>query len=132
MRILQPRYVYLCSYGAYIMNNLFTYVSTINSSSENELIVERNVVEELVEDNGVVTQYSEQIVKFRNGVTIKQSIEKEVESSNTEVVCEESFINYEVLFEPENYDITPKRKNFINHCQEAFWVKISTVQNANT
>ena len=103
----------------------------INCSSENELIVERNVVEELVKDNGIVIQYSEQIVKFRNGVTIKQSIEKDVGSSNAEVVCEESFIDYEVLFEPENYDITPKRKYFINHCQEAFWVKISTEQNTN-
>ncbi|WP_432458933.1 MULTISPECIES: hypothetical protein [unclassified Agarivorans] len=114
------------------MNNLFTYVSIITNSLENQLIVERNIVNELVEDDGVVTQYSEQIVKFRNGVTIKQSIEKDVESSNTEVACEESFINYEVLFEPEDYDINPKRKNFINHCQEAFWVKISTVQNAKT
>lgn len=103
----------------------------INDACENEFIVERNVVEELVEDNGIVTQYSEKIVKFSNGVIIKQSIEKDLESLNPEVVCEDSFIDYEVLFEPENYDITPKHKNFINHCQEAFWIKISTAQNIN-
>lgn len=92
------------------MNNLFAYVSMMKSHSENESIVERNVVEELLEDDGIVTQYSEQIVKFRNDVTIKQSIEKDVGSSNTEVVCEETFINYEVLFEPENCGIMSKRK----------------------
>ena len=111
------------------MNNLFTYVSVINSTSDNEFIVERNVVEELVEDDGMVIHYSEQIVKFKNGVTIKQSMDKEVGASNPEVVCEECFINYEVISEPENYDITPKHKNFINHCQETFWIKISAAQN---
>ena len=60
------------------MNNLFTYVSTITRAPENEFIVERNIVNELIEDDGVVTQYSDQIVKFINGVTIKQSIEKDV------------------------------------------------------
>jgi len=56
-------------------------------------------------------------------------IKKDIEASNNAVVCEESFIDYNVLFEPENYDITPKRKNFINHCQEDFWIKINIAQN---
>lgn len=111
------------------MNNLFTYVSLINNTADNKFIVERNVIEELVEDDGIIINYSEQIVKFKNGVTIKHSMEKEIVASNPEVICEECFINYEVISEPENYNITPKHKNFINHCQEKFWIKINTVHN---
>ena len=112
------------------MNNLFTYVSTINNLDAREFVVDRKMVEESVENDGIITNYSEQIVKFRNGVIIKQCVEKDCNFSHPEVVCEECFINYKVLFEPDNYDITPKQKNFINHCQETFWLKISAVQNA--
>lgn len=111
------------------MNNLFTYVSAINNLSERGFVVERNIVEDLVEDDGIITRYSEQIIKFRNEVIIKQCVEKDVGYSSSGVCCDECFINYEVLFEPEDYDITPKTKNFINHCQEKFWLKISAVQN---
>ncbi|MGL1956797.1 MAG: hypothetical protein OCD00_05710 [Colwellia sp.] len=111
------------------MNNLFTYVSTINSPYAGKFVVERKTVKESVENDGIITNYSEQIVKFRNGVIIKQCVEKDGIFSNSEVVCEECFINYEVLFEPDNYDVKPKRKSFINHCQETFWLKISAVQN---
>ncbi|AGH81644.1 hypothetical protein PCNPT3_08530 [Psychromonas sp. CNPT3] len=110
------------------MNNLFTYVSAINDSDAGEFVVERKRVEESEEHDGIITYYSEQIVKFKNGVIIKQCVEKDANFSHPEVVCEECFINYDVLFEPDNYDITPKQKNFINHCQEIFWLKISAVQ----
>lgn len=112
------------------MNKLFSYVSLIKNTPESEFIVDRNFTEKVVEDDWSITNYLEQIVTFKNGVIIKQCMEKDVGVSNPDIVCEECFISYEILKEPESYSIMPKRKTFSSHCQEAFWLKINSVQSS--
>lgn len=102
------------------MNNLSTYVSTIKNTSESEFVVKRSVNEESIEEDGIVTKHSEEVITFKNGVVTKQSIENEIGAADLEMACEECFITYEVLSEPVGYCIKPKRKNFINNCQERF------------
>ncbi len=111
------------------MNNLFSYITLIKNSPDSKLIVDRVFTEETVEDDWSITQYSEQIVTFQNGVVIKQTMENDLEASDTDMACEECFIDYEVLKEPETCSVMPKSKNFINQCQEEFWLKINSVQN---
>lgn len=107
------------------MNNLFTYVSAIKSELPNELIVEKILSEESYEDNGVLTENSELIVTFKNGVTVKQSVELDSNIKVSDMTCAECWISYQVILEPEGVNISPKRKNFINKCQESFWLKIN-------
>ncbi|MCE0494899.1 hypothetical protein [Vibrio salinus] len=115
--------------GREIMDNLFTYVSLIKNSPESEWIVKQTVEQETVEDDWSVSHYSEQLFTFKNGVVIRKCMEKELGDTNPDIVCEECFINYEVLAEPEHLNVSPKSKNFINLCQEAFWLKINKAQN---
>jgi hypothetical protein len=111
------------------MNQLFFYVTLIKHDPENAFIVDRQSCEEHTSDDWSTSCISEQILTFKNGVKIKQSIEKETEASQPDVACEECFISYEVLTEPSDCEIMPKTKRFINQCQEAFWLKMNTIQN---
>lgn len=107
------------------MNNLFTYVSAIKSELPNKLIVKKNLSAESYEENGILTENSELIVTFKNGVTIKQSVEFDSNIKVSDMTCAECWISYQVISEPEGVNISPKLKNFTNKCQESFWLKIN-------
>lgn len=111
------------------MNNLFTYVSAIKSESLSELIVGKSLSEESYEEDGILTVNSELVVTFENGVTIKQSVEFDSNIKVSNMTCAECWISYQVISEPEGINISPKQKNFINTCQESFWLKINTAKN---
>ncbi|MDW6002250.1 hypothetical protein [Vibrio mangrovi] len=111
------------------MNQLFTYISAIRQES-GALIAGQQLYQDVTEEDGVLVENSELIVTFHNGVIMKQSIESEHQEEPTDLACAECWISYEIISEPEGLRITPKRKTFINTCQEAFWLKINAVQSA--
>ncbi|MBD1577009.1 MULTISPECIES: hypothetical protein [Vibrio] len=107
------------------MNNLFNYVAAIKNDETHKIKKWECKSEELNEEDGVVTEIKEYDFFFHNGVVIKQSIEREIGEMDSDLVCQECFISYELISEPTSLDIRPKRKNFINICQESFWLKIN-------
>lgn len=110
------------------MNKLATYISAIKNDTPDKLVSERLLTEDRVQDDGVVTAYTEQTVRFVNGVTIQQSIEMDLENADHTTACRECWISYEVISEPADLNILPKRKVFVNECQETFWLKINMRQ----
>lgn len=110
------------------MNNLFTYISAMKDESPSGLIAEKVLSEQSFEEDGVLTESSELIVTFTNGVSVKQSVEFEHGEVTSGTVCTECWISYEVVAEPKGLYVKPKRKDFINKCQESFWLKINQVQ----
>eukprot|EP00764_Aduncisulcus_paluster_P010825 gnl/Carplike_NY0171/3894_a5253_395.p1 GENE.gnl/Carplike_NY0171/3894_a5253_395~~gnl/Carplike_NY0171/3894_a5253_395.p1 ORF type:complete len:114 (+),score=5.49 gnl/Carplike_NY0171/3894_a5253_395:28-369(+) len=112
------------------MNDLYLYVSLIKNSNSDSFVVDRTSTGDVSEADGVLTEYIEQTVTFENGVIIKQCVEFEQGEVAPDVVCAECWISYEVLSEPSGLDIWPKRKSFVNQCQEAFWLKMSMTHKA--
>ena len=80
------------------MNNLFAYVSAMKDEAPSGLIAEKALSEKSFEEDGILTESSE------------------------------FWISYEVVAEPKGLNVRPKRKGFINKCQESFWLKINQVQ----
>lgn len=110
------------------MNNLFTYISAMKNESPSDLIAEKALSEQSFEEDGVLTESSELIVIFTNGVSVKQSVEFEHDEAVSDTVCTECWISYEVVAEPTELNVKPKRKCFINQCQESFGLKMNQVQ----
>ena len=121
------------------MHNLFTYVSAINqvtasTVASNKFITEQLLSTDTSEDDGIVTESAERLVTFTNGVKVKQTIEfDDVQEGfdvqgQSDAVCAECWISYSVVCEPEGLNIQPKRKSFINKCQQSFWLKMSRSQ----
>ncbi|AKH21861.1 hypothetical protein [Sedimenticola thiotaurini] len=108
------------------MNKLATYISAIKNGTPDKLIADRQLKEERVKDDDLVTEYREQTVRFVNGVTIQQSIEVDLDNTVQSSACPECWISYKVVAEPADLNIVPKRKVFVNACQESFWLKINT------
>lgn len=110
------------------MNKLATYISAITTGNPEGVITQRQVKEDTRQDDGLVTTCTEQMVDFVNGVTILQSMEIDQDDHNHLAACPECWISYEVVSAPPGLNISPRRKVFVNQCQEAFWLKINTVQ----
>jgi len=110
------------------MNNLFSYVSALKESDPLLPITAQRTADNSYTDDGVEISSSEVITEFANGVTLKQQIEFDSSEQPYKQVCAECWISYEVLFEPENVTVRPKKKSFINSCQESFWLKINKSQ----
>lgn len=115
------------------MNNLSTYVAAINQvvvnkAASNEFITEQLFATDSSEDDGIVTESTERLVTFANGVQVKQTIEFDDVEEDADVVCAECWISYAVISAPEGLMIQPQRKHFINKCQEAFWLKMQRAQ----
>ena len=112
------------------MENIFTYISAIKNESSNELIIERSFSDQSYEEDGILIESSELMVAFVNGVIVKQCIEIDSCVANeivkSDMVCDECWISYQVVSEPDELNVLPKRKHFINKCQESFWLKINT------
>ncbi|EKO3978835.1 hypothetical protein FNJ21_004354 [Vibrio fluvialis] len=115
------------------MNDLHFYVAAIVDRDALVAIAKREITEEITEeitldDNGEQLCTREQTVTFSNGVVVHQSVEQTFEHSLNEAVCAECWISYRVVHEPETMNITPKRKHFINTCQQSFWLSIRRMQ----
>lgn len=110
------------------MNKLVTYISAIKTGSPEGLISDRQLQEDKRQDDGLITTCTEQTVSFVNGVTIRHSMEIDQDDDNHLAACPECWISYEVVSAPPGLNISPRRKVFVNQCQEAFWLKINTVQ----
>ncbi len=80
-----------------IMNNLFTYVSALKEESPGLCIVEKVLLDNSFEDEGILITSTELTVKFENGVTLKQQIEFEGNDNPTDMVCSECWISYEII-----------------------------------
>lgn len=112
-----------------LMNDLHFYVAAIVDHNALVTIAKREITEEItLDDNGEQLCTREQTVTFSNGVVVHQSVEQTFEHSLSETVCAECWISYRVVHEPERLDITPKRKHFINTCQQSFWLNIRRMQ----
>lgn len=110
------------------MNNLFTYILAMNEGSGCLTFAEETNRAQTLEEDGIVTESSELTAKFINGVTIRKLTELESSAHFSEAVCEECWISYEVIEQPNTINIKPKKESFTNKCQEAFWLKIKKVQ----
>ena len=109
------------------MNNLFTYISAMKEESDGLSIVEKLFNKQTSDEDGILMENSELLVKFNNGVAVRKLTERELSGHITDAVCEECWISYEVTEQPSNLNIVPKTKNFANQCQESFWLKINRV-----
>jgi len=114
-----------------MMNNLIMYVLAISNKDPDGIIVDQSRIEECYEEHGVLMESSELNVTFSNGVILKRIIELEQTNVETEMTCKECWISYEVVFEPTHVDIHPKKKQFINQCQESFWLKMNANMQKN-
>jgi len=110
------------------MNNLFTYILALKESISGLTIIEQVSNENNIEEDGVLIEKNEVIVKFDNGVTLRKQIEYDHIGTMSDEVCSEYWIDYDVISQPENVRITPNKKSFTNECQEIFWLKINQVQ----
>lgn len=111
------------------MNDLHFYVAAIVDRNALVTIAKREITEEItLDDNGEQLCTREQTVTFSNGVVVHQSVDQTFETSLSEAVCAECWISYRVVHEPETMNITPKRKHFINTCQQSFWLNIRRMQ----
>ncbi|WNJ97212.1 hypothetical protein RND59_18580 [Vibrio ruber] len=110
------------------MNHLFTYVSAVKNAPHELSIIEKVEHTSRCEADGIVTESCELVIKFDNGVTLRKCTEQDFSDDVTAAVCAECWISYEVIEQPDNLAVMPKRKSFTNPCQEAFWLEINKVQ----
>jgi hypothetical protein len=93
-------------------------------------IVEKVLSKRTSEEDGILMESSELFVKFNNGVAVRKLTEHELSGHITDTVCEECWISYKVTEQPSALNVTPKKKNFTNQCQELFWLKINKVRSS--
>ncbi|MGF1878243.1 hypothetical protein L4D77_23495 [Photobacterium frigidiphilum] len=106
------------------MNDLYTYIAAVKGELTDLELVSHESVDTSYKDQGIEVDCRESLFTFSNGVIIKHCIESELFEAN-EQACPECWISYEVISELGNTLVQPKRKTFINHCQESFWLKIN-------
>ncbi|MFQ6370594.1 hypothetical protein [Shewanella sp. YIC-542] len=112
------------------MNHLFTYALALEDAQNGPAIAAQTASETYSEDDGVVIEHHEWVVEFANGVTLQKQLERDHIDVADDQVCEECWISYRIIAKPEHLHITPMVKNFTNHCQEAFWLKLHKTQAA--
>jgi len=56
------------------MNKLATYIFPIKNGIPYKIVSERLLTEDRIQEDGVVTVYTEQTVRFVNGITIQQHV----------------------------------------------------------
>ncbi|MFM2480110.1 hypothetical protein [Celerinatantimonas sp. YJH-8] len=112
------------------INELWAYVASIVGYSNEIPIVSQNINDHSDWNDGMYHEYKQGHITFANGVVIEQIIEHDhlPENEPDENICEECWISYRVVGEPDMLSIRPKQKYFVNHCQQAFWLKISQPQ----
>lgn len=106
------------------MNNLCTYIAATKGEINAVSLESSQSIDKSYTDQDIVVNCVESVFQFSNGVVIKYLIESDVTEVNAQT-CPECWISYEVISESTNTHISPKRKTFLNQCQEAFWLKIN-------
>ncbi|MFV0576605.1 MAG: hypothetical protein ACK5NC_14485 [Vibrio sp.] len=109
------------------MENLFTYIQAIKEDTSKVSILDRVESTASFEQDGIITDTYELTVRFDNGVLLRKTTEQD-QLDDSDSICAECWISYELIESPENLNIRPRKKTFINTCQEAFWLKINQVR----
>jgi hypothetical protein len=109
------------------MNNLHTYIAATKGELNGVKLEASESFDKSYTDQGIVVNCIESVFHFNNGVVMKCCNEADMLEEN-EQICAECWISYEVISESDDTHICPQRKTFLNHCQEAFWLKINTQQ----
>ncbi len=65
---------------------------------------------------------------FTDGVVLEHYCEAEAELSTNECACAECWIDYRIVATPPALMVSPPKKHFTSHCQEAFWLRIQQHQ----
>lgn len=112
------------------MNSLFTYVLALKEKVNGVSVLEQEFHQSTAVDGDIMIEKSELVVKFENGVTLKNQVERDQTNKYSEQACSECWISYEIIFQPAEMEITPKKKIFTNQCQESFWIKINKMQSS--
>lgn len=107
------------------MLHLYTYLYAILSIPSPVIVVNKTEKFDRFSDGDNIIEECEIIYTFNNGV--KVLYEMESDSFQSDNVCYECWISYEVIHD-NGYVISPKKKMFYNSCQEKFWLKM---QNGN-
>lgn len=110
------------------MNHLFTYVSALSEAADGLSIVNTVLTESSSEEHGAFVERSELIVYFDNGVQLKKETERDHADTLSDDVCNECWISYNIICQPESLNVTPVSKVFSSPCQESFWLKINKIQ----
>lgn len=103
------------------MHTLFTYIKAIHNQPTSAIIVDKSAKTNNHIEDGFEICEQEKTYYFHDGVIIRYLSEQD--NAPSELVCAECWISYEVL-DAQQLPIKPLRKNFHNHCQESFWMKM--------
>ncbi|GAB1439430.1 hypothetical protein MASR2M36_22020 [Providencia sp.] len=102
---------------------LSTYIyHALAASDNNFLLAHQQQSDELSE----VTIHT-QTWQFNDGVILKCIEEIEMQESECDSQCPERWIIWQVV-EPCKVNISPKRKEFFNICQQQFWLKMQAAE----
>lgn len=110
------------------MNNLYSYISASKSNKSTLKIINTTSYDHSFKDDLSMIDSKEIIIEFANGVTLKKTIETDKNEEVNDALCSECWIDYEIISEPYNINIHPKKKIFTNHCQEDFWLKLNKIR----
>lgn len=103
------------------MHRLYTYLCGIHArSSQVRAINKTESVERFFDEENVIEE-REILYEFSNGVTLLCKMESD--SFQSDDLCRECWISYEVVHDG-GHAISPRKKQFYNRCQEAFWMKM--------
>lgn len=106
------------------MNNLCTYIAVTKGEVSVVSLESSQTFDKSYTDQDIVINCIETVFQFSNGVVIKYLNESDLFDVNAQA-CPECWISYEVISQSSNTDISPKKKTFINQCQEDFWLKMN-------
>lgn len=125
------------------MKNLFSYILALQEEVPGLVITQQDFREHKTQDRESLIESKEWLVCFDNGVQLRKQVERDYDllddlsnsatnksnrTVNSDMVCEECWISYQIVASPPDLHIHPQSKNFINECQEAFWLKMSKLR----
>ncbi|MCL9780737.1 hypothetical protein M9194_04705 [Vibrio sp. S4M6] len=97
------------------MNHLFTYISATKSDTTSTFVTEHRVTDTSYSDEDLEVCGKESIFSFANGVQLKKTEEFD-DIQDSELVCPECWISYEVIAQPVNLQVTPRKKILNRAC----------------
>lgn len=107
------------------MNNLCTYIAATKGDVSSVTLESTQSFDKSYTDQDIDVNCIESVFHFTNGVVMKHCSETDL-IEISEQTCPECWISYEVISESGDTRIFPKRKSFINQCQEDFWLKVNS------
>ena len=105
------------------MTDLITYILAFNTNDSS--IIDRKIQQHSYLEDGVEIHHTEERATFSNGAVMLKTTEfdKTLDIFD-DSVCPECWINYEIITQPSEDVISPKKKIFTSRCQESFWLKL--------